>query len=178
MREQVDAKIMRTVLEIITTQGVGAVSIEAVSRQSGVAKTTIYRRYKNADDLLQHLASVLSNPVDFSALEPSPSTLRTVLQTMVNSFDEKLGLTAVGMVLSSHNEHLTTIAHKVIQPVAQQFHEFIQRGRAAGTVRSGVDTAFLFQTILGSMIATKALGNHHHDWVTQMSDLLTPQLFA
>ena len=50
LREQTDHKIMKATLAIVISDGVGAVTIEEVARRSGVAKTTIYRRYKNADD--------------------------------------------------------------------------------------------------------------------------------
>ena len=46
LREQTDRKIMRATLEIMISKGVAAVTIEEVARRSGVAKTTIYRRYK------------------------------------------------------------------------------------------------------------------------------------
>ena len=54
-RERTDSKIMHATLEIIIAQGIGAVNIESVARRSGVAKTTIYRRYANTDDLIRHL---------------------------------------------------------------------------------------------------------------------------
>ena len=46
LREQTDHKIMKATLAIVISDGVGAVTIEEVARRSGVAKTTIYRRYR------------------------------------------------------------------------------------------------------------------------------------
>ena len=57
LREQTDHKIMKATLAIVISDGVGAVTIEEVARRSGVAKTTIYRRYKNADDLPRAVGS-------------------------------------------------------------------------------------------------------------------------
>ena len=57
-----DSKIMHATLEIIIAQGIGAVNIESVARRSGVAKTTIYRRYANTDDLIDLVEDSFSSP--------------------------------------------------------------------------------------------------------------------
>ena len=41
LREQTDRKIMRATLEIMISKGVAAVTIEAVARRAGGAKTTM-----------------------------------------------------------------------------------------------------------------------------------------
>ena len=51
-REATDRKLMRATLQIAVDRGISGVTIEEVARRSGVAKTTIYRRYHNADELL------------------------------------------------------------------------------------------------------------------------------
>ena len=80
LREQTDRKIMRATLEIMISKGVAAVTIEEVARRSGVAKTTIYRRYKNADDLLQRIQLEVAGLPDFSDLQPSRSGLQAMLE--------------------------------------------------------------------------------------------------
>lgn len=71
LREQTDHKIMKATLAIVISDGVGAVTIEEVARRSGVAKTTIYRRYKNADDLLRRVQLEVAGLPDFSDVELS-----------------------------------------------------------------------------------------------------------
>ena len=157
-RERTDSKIMHATLEIIIAQGIGAVNIESVARRSGVAKTTIYRRYANTDDLIRHLTLTVAPSLDFSALEPSRESLRTVLRRIIDCFDEEFELKAIGVVLSSENDHLRSIAQGVIEPAAERFYDFLRRGMAIGAFRDGLDAPFLFQTVLGSMLAYKALG--------------------
>ncbi|PVV63758.1 TetR family transcriptional regulator, partial [Bifidobacterium animalis subsp. lactis] len=69
--------------------------------RSGVAKTTIYRRYANTDDLLRHLSVAVGEPLDFSGFDTTFDGLRGVLKCIVDCFDEELGLKAIGVVLSS-----------------------------------------------------------------------------
>ncbi|MFR0587167.1 TetR-type transcriptional regulator [Bifidobacterium pseudolongum subsp. globosum] len=175
-RERTDSKIMRATLEIIIAQGIGAVNIESVARRSGVAKTTIYRRYANTDDLIRHLTLTVAPSLDFSALEPSRESLRTVLRCIIDCFDEEFELKAIGVVLSSENAHLRNIANSVIEPAAERFYDFLRRGMAIGAFRDGLDAPFLFQTVLGSMLAYKALGTSsavpHADWAGNMTGLL------
>lgn len=106
LREQTDRKIMKATLGIVISDGIGAVTIEEVARRSGVAKTTIYRRYRNADDLLQRIQPEVAGLPNFNDLKPSRSGLATMLRRIQDCFDSELGLKAVGVVLSSDNATL------------------------------------------------------------------------
>ena len=84
-REATDRKLMRATLQIAVDRGISGVTIEEVARRSGVAKTTIYRRYHNADELLHeirpHRASyeaVFKALID--ALPLRPGTDRSLLR--------------------------------------------------------------------------------------------------
>lgn len=46
------AKLLRATAEILIKDGIGAMSIEAVTRRSGVAKTTLYRHFGGIDGLV------------------------------------------------------------------------------------------------------------------------------
>ena len=176
LREQTDHKIMKATLAIVISDGVGAVTIEEVARRSGVAKTTIYRRYKNADDLLRRVQLEVAGLPDFSDVELSKNGLLTILQRIQGCFfDSELGLKAVGVVLSSDNPSLNAIADQVLVPAEKRFSEFVDRG----VFRHGLDPQFLFSTILGSMLACKALhGDASIPWPENMTAVLWPVMAA
>ena len=167
---------MKATLAIVISDGVGAVTIEEVARRSGVAKTTIYRRYKNADDLLRRVQLEVAGLPDFSDVELSKNGLLTILQRIQGCFfDSELGLKAVGVVLSSDNPSLNAIADQVLVPAEKRFSEFVERGMKAGMFRNGLDPQFLFSTILGSMLACKALhGDASIPWPENMAAVLWP----
>ena len=129
LREQTDRKIMKATLGIVISDGIGAVTIEEVARRSGVAKTTIYRRYRNADDLLQRIQPEVAGLPNFNDLKPSRSGLATMLRRIQDCFDSELGLKAVGVVLSSDNATLKAIAAQVLAPAEERFVGFMERGR-------------------------------------------------
>ena len=115
LREQTDRKIMKATLGIVISDGIGAVTIEEVARRSGVAKTTIYRRYRNADDLLQRIQPEVAGLPNFNDLKPSRSGLATMLQRIQDCFDSELGLKAVGVVAEYGKE---------VRKIEQRISEF------------------------------------------------------
>ena len=147
LREQTDRKIMKATLGIVISDGIGAVTIEEVARRSGVAKTTIYRRYRNADDLLQRIQPEVAGLPNFNDLKPSRSGLVTMLRRIQDCFDSELGLKAVGVVLSSDNATLKAIAAQVLAPAEERFVGFMERGIADGVFQNRLDYTFLFSTV-------------------------------
>lgn len=71
-REATDRKLMRATLQIAVDRGISGVTIEEVARRSGVAKTTIYRRYHNADELLREISAMYLAIPDSDPV-PSPT---------------------------------------------------------------------------------------------------------
>src|SRR5215471_6044879 len=52
--------VLATTYQLLTKSGLSGVSVDAVSRQSGVAKTTIYRHWPSRESLLLDACSQLS----------------------------------------------------------------------------------------------------------------------
>ncbi len=157
MREATDRKIVQATLQIATSRGIGAVTIEEVARRSGVAKTTIYRRYRNTGDLLRKIQIETSGTFETDDIEPTRDGLHRLLERVASAFNGEIGLKAVGLTLSSDNDYVKGLAGQVIVPAEQRFCDFLRRGTAAGTFRHGLDAKFLFSTVLGSMLAYKAM---------------------
>lgn len=157
-REATDRKIVQAVLGIATTEGIGAVTIEKVARASGVAKTTIYRRYRDTDDLLESISTldIVRSP-HVEDLPPSRANLERLLTRLAQRFDEGIGVKAVGLVLSSDNAFFRRIFDQGIPPLERHLSEFFLRGEREGVFRPGLDVRLLFDTIIGSMIADRAL---------------------
>lgn len=76
--EQSKKAVLAATYELLTKSGLGGVSVDEVSRRSGVAKTTIYRHWASRESLLLDACSQLSTrpPV------PDTGKLRTDLETL------------------------------------------------------------------------------------------------
>ena len=191
LREQTDRKIMKATIGDSDFRWYRSGDHRRVARRSGVAKTTIYRRYRNADDLLQRIQPEVAGLPNFNDLKPSRSGLATMLRRIQNCFDSELGLKAVGVVLSSDNATLKAIAAQVLAPAEERFVGFMERGIADGVFQNRLDYTFLFSTVLGSMLACKALAGQEaggerqsgkerksDSWAENMATLLWPNVCA
>lgn len=174
-REETDRKIIRATLEIAATQGIGAVTIEEVARRSGVAKTTIYRRYSNTADMLHKIQVMdITYPSQTDDLVPTRPNLQLLLEHIVERFSSDIGIKAVGMALSSDSTYFDRIVNRAIQPVRDRLAAFLMRGVRAGIFHKTLDANFLFNTILGSMVACEALpdNDRRSGWAKQMTALI------
>lgn len=152
-----DEKIFRATLEVATSQGLGAVTIEEVARRSGVAKTTIYRRYANVDELLAqvaHFAGVSAEPL--RVLEPSEANLITMLSLLEERFSSEIGVRAVGVVLAGEHEFFEEVLTNRVLPLARVFADFLRLGQQRGIFRADVDAVTVVEMILGSVVASHA----------------------
>jgi AcrR family transcriptional regulator len=68
-------KLLRATAELLVEQGISGVSVEAVARRSGVAKTTLYRHFGGIDGLV--FAAVAESVRE----APAPDTVRKQLRS-------------------------------------------------------------------------------------------------
>lgn len=83
---------METALQLVTVHGVKAVTLELIAETSGVARTTIYRRWRNrsailADAFLMRIQPEIGFPEHPSALE----SLRQQMHLLAASFQGSVG---------------------------------------------------------------------------------------
>src|ERR1700682_4466085 len=82
-----DERITTAALELLRTKGPRAVTVEAVAARAGVAKTTIYRRYRDREDMLAAALTSLTQPTppaERSALLP---ILEWLVQQSLNAIE-------------------------------------------------------------------------------------------
>lgn len=158
-REATDRKLMHATLQIAVERGISGVTIEEVARRSGVAKTTIYRRYHNSNELLRSISAMY---LVSGGAGPVPSPTREhftqLLQRLVDWVrDNNIDVKHVGIVLSSEAEFFHHIVDQVITPWLKQVRTFIGQGVAQGIFRPGIDERLLLSTIIGSLVAYEAI---------------------
>jgi AcrR family transcriptional regulator len=176
MRAETDRKILQTCMQIAIMQGIGAVSIEEVAKRSGVAKTTIYRRYRNTEDMLRQVQTLeFARTPELAELSATRPNLQLVLKRIIQHFSSQIGVAVVGMVLSTRNEYFGRIVEQAIVPERRRFADFLRRGEHTGTLRRGLDDAFLFNTIIGSMVANQALADEKRGIGAGQSDTGVPR---
>jgi len=76
------AKMLEAAQHVIVECGLDACTIDEVARQSGVAKTTIYRHFKNADELSLSAIDCMIGDI----VAPDTGALRSDLRAVVQGF--------------------------------------------------------------------------------------------
>src|SRR5689334_4788709 len=96
-----DAAILDAAGACLMRDGFQRLTVEAVAAEAGVAKTTVYRRYKNATELarvaIEHFHRTMP-PVD------SGST-RADLETLLQQVRERFDLSITGTLLVEERRH-------------------------------------------------------------------------
>ena len=109
-RRLTDEKIAATVLDIALNKGPHNVTFSAVSAESGVAKTTLYRRYQTREELFDAVARHFSStPNDSDEAPTTPEGLAATLRRGVSTLEEHMGLETIGTLLASRDEFMQRI---------------------------------------------------------------------
>jgi len=153
MRAETEAKIFAATRELLIAHGVQGLTVEGVAARSGVAKTTIYRRYRSKHDLA--LAVVLHMVRQVVAV-PDLGDTRAELIAFVNGAVTVLGSTLMGRVMQGLVSDLATDAELAgafqAQVVAARLAEvgrLLEIGVQRGQVRPDVNVELAHELLFG-----------------------------
>ena len=134
--------------------GVRSLTIEAVAARSGVAKTTIYRRWRDKwelalDAAMIDMLSSFDDPVDVG-------DTRKELITFVNSAVKTLGSKPYGPALQGLASEVATdpelarvYQEYVVEPRRLQIQAVIERGIERGDLRPDTDPRMIQELLIG-----------------------------
>lgn len=153
MRAETEAKIFAATRELLIADGVQGLTVEGVAARSGVAKTTIYRRYRSKHDLA--LAVVLHMVRQVVAV-PELGDTRAELIAFVNGAVTVLGSTPMGRVMQGLVSDLATDAElagafqeQVVAVRLAEVRRLLEIGVARGQVRTDVDVELAHELLFG-----------------------------
>jgi AcrR family transcriptional regulator len=132
--------ILRTALEVLAERGVRGLTVEGVAARSGVAKTTIYRRWRSKEDLA---LAALVGMVDRQSQTPrnlgdTRAELIAFLMGVCWALDSTLvGRLVHGLVsdLASNPELARAFREQVIARRAAELDCILERGVERGEIR-------------------------------------------
>lgn len=172
VRGATDEKIAEGVFEVLRTRGFDGLTIEAVSAASGVAKTTIYRRYDDRIDLLNGVIESMDEqpPSDYAH---TPAGLEQMLrdayeqQRRTGGFRAAIGLVAAG------EEQMEILRRRLVSPVLERLENFFSGAIESGVARPDADPRQLLQFAVGGMLlASVHEGELEEDWIPRAATQL------
>lgn len=174
VRSRTDRKLFDATMTIAMSRGVNAVTIEEVSRISGVAKTTIYRRFRNRNELLQGIARMIV--VQIPPFDDVPFTkdgIETVLRSAIAIFEESFGVKAIGLILTSDTAFFQSVVANVLSPMREKIKAYFDHGIQAGVFNAATDVGFVIDCAMGGMVTHAALNNGiEPGWARRMAAFL------
>ena len=126
-------RVLTTTLDLLTETGLGELTIDEVSRRSGVAKTTIYRHWANRSALV---IDACSRMTDGQQAPPDTGSLDGDLTAILTGIADLLGTARWSSILPS----IVDAAEH--DPEFADIHSRIQHGHAA-PLRAALDRAAL-----------------------------------
>lgn len=154
--------ILDAARELLAEKGVRGLTVEGVAARAGVAKTTVYRRYRSKDELA---LAVLIDMVEAVVAVPDLGDAREELVTFVGKAVTILRTTLMGRVMQGLVSELATdpelaraFREQVVSLRVGELRRLVARGIARGDLRPGTDTELLHELLFGPVYYRLLLG--------------------
>ena len=151
------ARTQRAVLdatrELLAENGFGNLTVEGVAARSGVAKTTIYRRYRSKNDLA---LAVLLDMVDEVSTQPYAADTWSELVSLVDRTVELMCTSLMGLVMkglvsevAADPELARVYRDQVVSHRLADVSALVERGISRGELRADLDSEMVTDLLLG-----------------------------
>jgi AcrR family transcriptional regulator len=148
-----DEAILEATRELLIEQGVHGLTMEGVASRAGVAKTTLYRRYRSKHQLA--LAVLVDMVEQVVAVEDLGDT-RAELIAFVNGAVRVLGSTLMGRVMQGLVSDLATdpelakaFREQVVAARLAEVRRLIHKGIERGDLKTGTDYELVHEMLFG-----------------------------
>jgi AcrR family transcriptional regulator len=175
---EADRLILEATHRLLREIGYDRLTMDAVAREAGVARTTVYRRYRDKADLVSAAIETLRAPVKRSATGDARLDLVAHLEAVRRNY----GISLAGALLMEepYNPRLLQLfRERMVLPQRQMVAEAIHEGIQCGQIRPDVDVERVLDLLLGGFFAAVfAGGRPGPGWPKQIVDALWPALAA
>lgn len=152
-RARTEKKVLDAAREMLAECGVAGLAVEGVAIRAGVAKTTIYRRYRSKTDLA---LAVLLNMVDDVGAPQDVGDTCAQLAAVVNRTVQLLRSTLMGRIMqglvsevATDPELATAYRKNVVSRRLADIRRLVERGIDKGELRPDLDPEMVTDLLLG-----------------------------
>jgi AcrR family transcriptional regulator len=152
-KARTDAAILAAARELLAEGGVQQLTVERVAARSGIAKTTIYRRWRDKHELA---LAVLIDMVETVVATPNLDDTRQELVAFVDASVKILGSTLMGRVMQGLVSDLAAnpalalaFQERVVAVRLAEVRRLLERGIERGEVRPEADFELAHELLFG-----------------------------
>ncbi|MCH5642709.1 TetR/AcrR family transcriptional regulator [Gordonia sp. ABSL49_1] len=168
-RSDADERIRAAALDLLRTKGPTAVTIERVAEHTGMARTTIYRRYNDRAEMLTEVLRAIGLPGPAPEPMSGAQRLRWVIASSSAIVVDGIGFGGMAALMTDADPPFTEIFRGVLVAHRAAVAAAVTRGIEEGTLVGGVDIETLIDSIVGSLIAEYArIGAVGDDWAERL----------
>jgi AcrR family transcriptional regulator len=154
--EQAEQAIIKAALELFAEKGPDGLCVEAVAARAGVGKATVYRRWRNKEDLLLAALGSLKSPLP----DPDTGSVRDDLIAMVTVMSQDAVDPArqrqFTLLLGEGEKYpklMARFAETVVEPRRDIMRNALRRGIEAGQIRPDLDIEVAMLTLTGAAMS-------------------------
>ncbi len=150
--EKSKKSVLATTYELLTQSGFSGVSVDEVSKRSGVAKTTIYRHWPSRESLLMDACSQLSSrPQD-----PDTGSLKGDLELLASGIAARLHhpwSTVLPSIIDAaeRDKNLAALQSQIHGQIRAALVTVIERGQQRGELPRSQNATEIIASILGPL---------------------------
>jgi AcrR family transcriptional regulator len=178
--ERATLAITEAALRQLAELGYARMSVESIASEAGVARATVYRRFKDKADLVTAAIAANAAIAGGRVSEQPSADPRADLVLYLEAFDEHFGescVEVVGTLLGSREERAALELHRrrVIAPRTAYARALLVRGKELGELSGDIDVDLAVQMLTGSVLARRVSGSPSPpDWARRAVDLIWP----
>jgi AcrR family transcriptional regulator len=146
-------RVLTTTFELLGENGVGGLSVDEVSRRSGVAKTTIYRHWPTREALVVDACSRISAEQEV----PDTGSLEGDVIAILSNLAHLLSTARWASVLPSivdvaeRDPEFADIHRRIQHGHAEPLREVIERAAGRGELAIAVDRSTMIAALMGPL---------------------------
>jgi AcrR family transcriptional regulator len=147
-------RVLTTTLDLLTETGLGELTIDDISRRSGVAKTTIYRHWPNRSALV---IDACSRMTDGQEAPPDTGSLEGDLRAILAGIADLLGTARWSSILPSivdaaeHDPEFAGIHSRIQHGHAAPLRAALDRAAVRGEIPPAADRNAIAAALLGPL---------------------------
>lgn len=159
--------MLEATLALLADGGPDAVSIEAVAARAGVARTTVYRRWRAKDKLVAAaLDDLAARLVPTTNLGDTRADLIGIVDAAIDVLtapDTGPVIVALISEIARQAEEVQPLRHRLVDARRSELREVLARGVARGELHRQIDLDAAAELLLGPVYYRLLLAGRHPD---------------